>query len=727
MAFFPRKDCFKEFLKNPTGDHKDRYLRVKYNPWDVTQQLPGCELIEEVGFAGDLEVETEAILSMSRVRQRENFPPEVEDYVQKRWGDFKITEEDYKKRKDCRNLRIFSIDPPTARDLDDALSLEHLPGGNYRIGVHIADVSHFVEEGDPVDLEARKRCTSVYLVQKVIPMLPRILCENLCSLNPGVERLAYSTFFEMTGDGILVKGGEFWFGRTIIKSCAKLDYGTALGALRGTVTCLDDVDRDRYTPSDGVRFEDIVEDIKVFWKIAKSRRAWRFDTGSLTLDKVKLTFRLGQDYAPVKWSPYKCAESNWLIEEYMLLANMIVAGHLLTEIPDKAFLRYHPPPNVRSARRMLAICRARNINIDMTSAGTLQSSLDKLPPKLRRLVETLLTKPMNCAEYTCAGLAESPQALRHYALNFDHYTHFTSPIRRYADIMVHRQLSHTLKEEPFTFTQTQAVIHKIAAACNEMKMNSKSAQDRSSILFLCLYVDKNPIVTTATLVDLGTKTFTLCIDSMGIDTRVSCQDLQKCKSCSIVGKMPDAKLKITWSDDQEEEFGIFDDIQVTLTAKMKTPMELLALPRPPGERSRIVHEDNFRETRIMYEKKLEENPEDASTHLNFALLLQNNFKNYVLARQHLEAALELTPLDEATHRHYARLMHSHFDSEELGALVEKYQSTPNLKQIYVDVQKVKDSPPFEPISPPRSPHDDLENTDLAELAPLESCTVYDYD
>jgi len=725
-AFFPRKDCFKEFLEKPGANHRNRYLRVRYLPWEVTQQLPGCELVEEVGMGGDLEVETEAILSMSKVRQRENFPEAVEDYVKNRWGDFKITDDLINARKDCRDLRIFSIDPPTARDLDDALSLEPLPNGNFRIGVHIADVTHFVEEGSPVDVEARKRCTSVYLVQKVIPMLPRLLCENLCSLNPDVERLAFSTFFEMTEEGILVENQKVWYGRTVIKSCAKLDYGVALGAIRGTVNSLDDIDADHYCISDGVKFDDIISDIRQFWKIAEARRKWRFDTGSLTLDKVKMTFRLSQNYAPVKWLPYKCAESNWLIEEYMLLANMVVAKKLLDDLPDLAFLRRHPPPNLRTARRMIAICKARNINLDFTNAGTLQDSLDALHPKMRRLVEQLLTKPMNSAEYLCAGLCDEPSMWRHFALNFEHYTHFTSPIRRYADIMVHRQLSHILPSEKFSFTEDQNTVRKVAESCNEMKMNSKAAQDKSSILFLCLFVNKNPVKATATIVDLGNKSFTICIDSMGIDNRVTCSAVPKCKQCSIVGKMPDAQLKILWNDGNEETFGVFDDIQVQLTANKKsTPMTLLTLPLPPSSRSEMMQEDNFKKTRREYEELLAKDPNDVSTLLNYAILLENNFKEHIEARKRMEQALTVDPQNETIHKHYASLLKKHFDIEELELLVNKYEKSNNsdLKKLYLDIMKLKEedaSPEFQPISPPQSP------LNSPQLDP-NSSLIYDYD
>lgn len=648
QAFFPKRECFKEFLDNPSGNHKDRYLKVKYLPWKDTQRNPGCEFLEEAGRGGNIDVETEVILSVCKVSHRADFPDEVENYVREKYGDWQIPAEEYEKRMDCRDMRIFSIDPPTARDLDDALSVEKLPNGNYKVGVHIADVTYFVKPGDPIDDEARKRCTSVYLVHKVIPMLPRLLCEKLCSLNPGVDRLAYSVFMELQPNGLLNPDADLWFGRTIIKSCAKLDYGIALKALRGEIVDPAEIDK-KYCPAADCThtFEDMMGDINMLWALAKAKRAWRFDTGSLTLDRVKLTFRLNEDLAPASLHPYTCAESNWLIEEFMLLANTSVAGHLLEKLPQHAFLRCHPPPNLRCARRMLAICKAQGIMISMETAGKLQQSLERLPRKLRRLVETLLTKPMMSAEYICTGLVDMPEGTRHYALNFPYYTHYTSPIRRYADVMVHRQLTYCLqflndlepeKEKipcPYEMTEqqkkeirdilgrtihydkekakeiaeklkleqekTDELLHwwfkqpenilesvsqyaKVAADCNEMKYNSKCAQDKSGILFLCFYVDKNPIKTIGTVVDIGTKSFTVCIEGMGIEHRVITQHVKKAKECSISGQMPKSVINIIWNDDTESNFRIFDDIHLKLTTnKNKTPMELVATPIPPSD------------------------------------------------------------------------------------------------------------------------------------------------
>eukprot|EP00494_Astrolonche_serrata_P030301 UN30568 len=279
-------------------------------------------------------------------------------------------------------------------------------------------------------------------------MLPRLLCEKLCSLDVGVDKLAYSVFIEMKADGTVVEDSEEkWFGRTIIRSCGKLDYGLAQGIIDGKIETEKDVDEKYLAASKSLKhkFDDIILDVQNLWKIAKNRRAWRFDKkGSLTLDKVKLTFKLNDTRRPTQWHPYQCKESNWLIEEFMLLANQCVAKKFLEKIPQKAFLRRHPPPNMRSARRMLAICKAKNLVIDMSSAGALQKCLEKLPPKKRLLVETLLTKPMLCAEYICAGFCDTDDEYRHFALNFTHYTHYTSPIRRYADVMVHRMLSHAI-------------------------------------------------------------------------------------------------------------------------------------------------------------------------------------------------------------------------------------------------------------------------------------------
>jgi len=269
------------------------------------------------------------------------------------------TPEMYQGRRDYRRERIFTIDPTTARDLDDALHIRALPDGRVEIGVHIADVSHFLKPGTAVDNEALRRATTVYLVDRVIPMLPRPLCEIACSLNENVERLAFSCVWIMNMDGTLalrsknesgISHGnkhEVWYGRTVIKSCARLDYATAQNIIDGKVANgekLHEID-ERYwpksrQPTGDHTIDEVAADVRLMHKVAMARRKLRFANGALALNGVKLAFQLDSDgETPLLCEPYPIRDSNRLIEEYMLLANFLVAQRLITHTGGLALLR----------------------------------------------------------------------------------------------------------------------------------------------------------------------------------------------------------------------------------------------------------------------------------------------------------------------------------------------------------------------------------------------------
>lgn len=305
------------------------------------------------------------------------------------------------------------------------------------VGVHIADVSFFVRPSTALDEEARRRATTVYLVQKVIPMLPPLLSEQLCSLNPNVDRLAYSVIWKMRLDGTLV-AEPAWFGRTIIRSCAKLDYDTAQRMIEGEITpdmsetqISEDMWQTNRRPV-GHSWRDVVSDVLLMHTIAKARRKTRLESGALVLNRVKTVFKLDIDGNPTLAQPYPIKDSNKLIEEYMLLANYLVAEEMIVKLGKPAFLRQHPPPSSKGLEELKVLAEAANLPIDTTTASTLQASLNRIAreadPLVIQAVTALLAKPMNTALYFVAGSKPSTE-WRHYALAIPYYTHFTSPIR----------------------------------------------------------------------------------------------------------------------------------------------------------------------------------------------------------------------------------------------------------------------------------------------------------
>ena len=372
---------------------------------------------------------------------------------------FVIPPNEISSRKDLRNECIFTIDPLTARDLDDAVSIESMTNGNFRVGVHIADVSYFVKEQTDLDKEAQERATSVYLVQQVVPMLPRQLCENLCSLNPNEDRLTFSVEWIMTEQGEII---EEWFGRSVINSAVKLAYEHAQDMLEhpNKNWSIEELPAIR----DPWKSSIISKKVNMLQKIAVNLRQKREEDGALRLDQPKLCFALdGKTGLPQGFKMHEHRHSNRLIEEFMLLANTSVARKLYQSFPNLAVLRNHLPPKDNMMDQLVKNLQKYNIHVDPSSSKTLQESLNQYKPKSTKnnqsddfqqrfryqVLMNLMSKPMQNAKYFCSGWylkkaeedRESNEVFdyhHHYALNVPLYTHFTSPIRRYPDVLVHR-------------------------------------------------------------------------------------------------------------------------------------------------------------------------------------------------------------------------------------------------------------------------------------------------
>jgi DIS3-like exonuclease 2 len=409
------------------------------------------------------------------------------------------------------------------------------------IGVHIADVSHFIRSGSHVDLEAKRRATTIYLVDRTVPMLPRPLCEIACSLNENVDRLAFSCVWTMNMDGTLAKtntknkGGtpgnndDVWYGKSVIRSCARLDYNTAQNIIESKVNGSNDPSEELWPkarrPSGTHSMADVVKDVHLLHKVAKARRVLRFESGALALHGVKLAFSFQDNDAttPNLCGAYPIKDSNRLIEEYMLMANFLVAQRLITHAGGRAVLRQHPAPLEDGLADVVLAASHFGYEIDPTSSQALQESLNKLERQCNdklaiQCITQMMTTPMKPAEYIAAGEIEE-EDWRHFALNIPYYTHFTSPIRRYPDVIVHRLLQATLEgpEAVEDFPQASTEIHTIASHCNDKRMASKKAQERSDIVFLALFVKKEPIAKAMGIItSVGEKTFTVFVPSLGL-------------------------------------------------------------------------------------------------------------------------------------------------------------------------------------------------------------------
>lgn len=413
-------------------NYENTLFLAKISDWTDTRFAIG-KIISNIGQSGDMVTETKAILAQTDLDVTP-FGPEVRHLYPRL--DYKIPDEEIAIREDCRKLCVFSIDPFNCRDIDDAMSCRELENGNYEIGVHIADVAHFLTEDTPLDEKVADKATTIYLVEKAYHMLPDDLC-MLCSLFPGIDKLAFSVFWEITKDGKVL---NHRFSKTVINSCAQLAYEHAQSVLENK----DDAKANFPETYNGFDFTDISKAVKTIGSIAAKFRSNRFNNGALRIDQPKVAFHLNAvNGLPDSFWIYESKESHQLIEEFMLLANMTVAERIQEDHPSLAFLRCHPKPSEFMLKQLAKSLKPMGIDLDIDSAGELHRSLLKhVGPDCKdqgkiMVLNMLCAKPMTRAKYFCADGCHDDD-FHHYALNVPLYTHFTSPIRRYADIMVHR-------------------------------------------------------------------------------------------------------------------------------------------------------------------------------------------------------------------------------------------------------------------------------------------------
>lgn len=551
-----RLDIPESYMDDPYTMQKHIYLAEMSTVWPVESKLPyGCN-VRPLGEMGDIQAETVALLIENGVNHSMFTPELIEPLkvflpdadISSKELDWEIPAEEIERRRDLRQYRIFTIDPYNAKDLDDALHITyHDREDVYEIGVHIADVSYFLAEKTALDDEAWNRATSIYLVQKVIPMLPPILCEQLCSLNPNVDRLAFSCIWFMKADGTLCADKAPWYGKTVIRSCAKLDYSTAQRMISGDISpqgsslteyfagLTEDLWESARRPS-GEHFPwDVVQDVLSMHKVASARRKLRLDNGALVLKTSKLTFQLGPDGNPVSVSTYKIHASNHLVEEYMLLANYLVAQELVLKTGLAAFLRLHPSPKLEYFQELKVFANHLGIDVDISSAASLSASIRNIETDrsnsfvqrggdsqvLQQAVTSLVMKPMALAEYFVVQSSRNSESWRHYALSIPYYTHFTSPIRRYADVCVHRLLEKTLNRSEVAIERSEIDrLERTAVQCNEMKSAAKKAQERSDEVYMAVFLMSHPMEVKGVVIGIGPKSFTLLIPSLGLQTRL---------------------------------------------------------------------------------------------------------------------------------------------------------------------------------------------------------------
>lgn len=430
---------------------------VKMLGWRKGDKNPEGEIIQVLGAPGEHETEIHSILAEYGLPY--HFPEEVEKEADT--IDREIHEHEVKKRWDMREVLTFTIDPKDAKDFDDALSIRKLSNGNWEIGVHIADVSHYVTPGSLIDEEAYQRATSVYLVDRVVPMLPEVLSNGVCSLRPNEDKYTFSAVFEMDEEAQIHKE---WFGRTVTHSDRRFTYEEA---------------QERIESETG----DLADEILTLNRLAKIMRSQRIKNGAITFDRSEVRFNLDENNEPIGVYFKVSKDSNHLIEEFMLLANRKVSEYIsLTrkgEYTNNTFIyRIHDDPDPAKLEALRDFVSTFGYKMNLANTKKVAESMNALLQGVQgkpeeNMIETLAMRSMSKAVY-------STNPIGHYGLGFEYYSHFTSPIRRYPDLIAHRLLQHYLDGGK---SPNRNEIEEKSKHCSAMERLAADAE-RDSIKFM---------------------------------------------------------------------------------------------------------------------------------------------------------------------------------------------------------------------------------------------------
>ncbi|MBL7045428.1 MAG: ribonuclease R [Parcubacteria group bacterium] len=391
---------------------------VSLTEWKKDEEYPKGTLVRVLGMKGEHETEMQSIVLEHQFDTK--FPDEVENEAKKINENRAISDEEISKRRDFRGIATFTIDPDDAKDFDDALSVKILDDGNTEVGIHIADVTHYVRPGSTIDKEAQKRGTSVYLVDRTIPMLPEVLSNDICSLRPDEDRLTFSAVFTLNENGEVK---DKWFGKSIIHSDKRFTYEEAQGVLDS---------------GSGVFSDELIK----IRDIARKIRSRRMQEGAIAFEQDEVKFKLDKDGVPIDVVVKERMETNMLIEDYMLLANKGVAEHIF-EMCKKQGLgtptfiyRIHDVPNNEKIAELDIFIRAIGYELKTGKGDVSSKDINKLLASIKgkpeeKMIQMATIRSMAKAIYSTKNIG-------HFSLSFKHYTHFTSPIRRYPDMMAHR-------------------------------------------------------------------------------------------------------------------------------------------------------------------------------------------------------------------------------------------------------------------------------------------------
>uniref|UniRef100_A0A0G4G6P6 Ribosomal RNA-processing protein 44 n=1 Tax=Chromera velia CCMP2878 TaxID=1169474 RepID=A0A0G4G6P6_9ALVE len=554
---------------------------VVIDGWDKNSRNPHGHWTTIIGPVGDRDTESKVILREHGVITRD-FSAAVLRCLPP--ASYEVPEEEAAKRLDMRGKVVCSVDPPGCKDIDDALSAEKLPNGNYRVGVHIADVSFFVKPDTAIDKEAAERCTTVYLVERRTDMLPGLLTTDLCSLVSSRDRQTFSVIWEMTPDAEEVSAH---FTKAVIRSKAALTYEQAQNRI-----------------DDQSDQTDLTQGLRVLLMLAQKLRKQRMDKGALELASAEVKFELDSETAdPKDVKNYQIRETNKMVEEFMLLANRSVAQKILSKFPLYSVLRRHPPPKADALEELQALLEKKGFNeFKFNTSKELALSLDGAnspsDPFFNRLVRLLTTRCMNQAVYFCTGEVDA-QDYRHYGLAAELYTHFTSPIRRYADVLVHRLLAAAIGLEPVPEQlQKKTQVGEQCDLMNQRHRNAQFASRASTELHTYLFFKKKgPTETDSVVIRVRKNGLLVTVPRYGIEGAVLL-DEDRFEFDEATGIQKDSK--------ERETLAVFDHVTVlispddhnfrnrtVLTFVRKTPPEAIAGFQETESHRQAVEQEMF--------------------------------------------------------------------------------------------------------------------------------------
>ncbi|DAZ98034.1 TPA: hypothetical protein N0F65_004524 [Lagenidium giganteum] len=575
----------------------DKRILVAIDSWPADSKYPVGHYVRTLGVIGDKETETSVLLIEHDI-PCDQFSDEVMKCLPPE--DWKITEANSTGRRDLRGLPVMSIDPPNCKDIDDALHASVLPNGNLQVGVHIADVTHFVAPGCALDEEAADRGTSTYLVDRRLDMLPGLLTTKLCSLTSTEDHFAFSVLWELRLVGEKeVEIIDVSFCKSIIRSIAALSYQEAQvllddPAAGGVLSASYDPTKLKGKDAEDKRRQIMGSGVKTLNEIAVRLRAKRSAAGALTLASPEVRFVLDTETQnPLDVQMYALRATNALVEEFMLLANITVAKKIVRHFPTFSMLRRHPAPSKRQFDLLCSQAKAVGVDMHVDNSKQLQESLDKAQasgknrknPYFNKILRILCTRCMMPASYFSSGEV-SPNEFHHYGLAAPIYTHFTSPIRRYADVVVHRLLAAAIGVAPLPdYLENKSHLHDISEQLNRRHHAAQLAGRASVTLHTLLYFKQFPTNTDAVITKVKNNGVGVLLPRFGIEGMVFLCEKEDEQDQDTVRYDAD-KHTLTLVKQNKRLLQVFDRVRVkvyvalTLGNRQELKIELLSDTEP---------------------------------------------------------------------------------------------------------------------------------------------------